>query len=195
MVGAGRGDDAIPDDGLIGRVCCRVVGRWPLSRYVDEDLLGVPCEERGEVGIEREVDDGVFFLFAGVVVRSASNAVVVWQVWLASDIYLGIYMAALHDSRHGEVMPGTEGKGFTTHTWTLVVLRVRTIGARSATKSEAAMKAATTKATVVKKPNTFCSLTTDVYMVGDRWMVPCLEAWGSRCAPKEGVARGPLTSV
>lgn len=59
------------------------------------------------------------------------------------------------------------GAGITTHTWTLVVLRVRTIGARSVTKSEAAMKAATTKATVVKKPKTFCSLTTDVYMVGE----------------------------
>ena len=69
------------------------------------------------------------------------------------------------------------------------------MGARSVTKSEAAMKAATTKATVVKNPNTFCSLTTDVYMVGDRWTVPVSKLGGSRCAPKKGVARGPLTSV
>ena len=77
MVGAGRGDDAVPDDGLVGRVlvCFGVIGRWPLGGHVDEDLLGVPCEERGEVGVEREVDDGIFFLFAGVVVRSASDAV------------------------------------------------------------------------------------------------------------------------
>ena len=57
------------------------------------------------------------------------------------------------------------------------------------------MKAATTKATVVKKPNTFCSLTTDVYMVGDMGRVPVSKLGGSRCAPKEGVARGPLMSV
>lgn len=74
MVGAGRGDDAVPDDGFVGRICLGVVEHWPLSRYVNKDLLGVPREERGEVGVEREVDDGVFFLFAGVVVRSTSDA-------------------------------------------------------------------------------------------------------------------------
>lgn len=75
MVGAGRGDDAVPDHGLVGRVRLCMVGRRPLGGHIDKNLLGVPGKERGEVGVEREVDDGVFFLFAAVVVRSASDAV------------------------------------------------------------------------------------------------------------------------
>jgi hypothetical protein len=37
-------------------------------------LLGVPGEERGEVGVEGEADDGVFFFFGGVVVGAAADS-------------------------------------------------------------------------------------------------------------------------
>lgn len=68
MVRAGRGDDLVPDYGLVG-VVLGAEGR-PLCRHVDEYLLGVPGEEGREVGIEGELDDCVFFLFGRVVVRS-----------------------------------------------------------------------------------------------------------------------------
>lgn len=54
------------------------------------------------------------------------------------------------------------------YTWTLVVLRTPTLGVRGLRRSEAAMKAATTNATVVKKPKAFWRRTTEEYMVGDR---------------------------
>ena len=53
MVGAGRGDDGVPYYGLVlGDIAVDVGcgGRGPLGRDVDEDLLGVPVEEGGEVG-------------------------------------------------------------------------------------------------------------------------------------------------
>jgi hypothetical protein len=50
----------------------------------------------------------------------------------------------------------------------LVVLRTPTLGVRGARRSEAAIKAATTKATVVKKPKVFWSRTRDEYMPGNR---------------------------
>lgn len=40
------------------------------------------------------------------------------------------------------------------------------LGVRGAAKSEAAIRAATTKATVVKKPNTFCIRVRELYIVG-----------------------------
>lgn len=52
-----------------------------------------------------------------------------------------------------------------THTWTLVVLRVP-LGSRVENTSDNAINAATTKATVVKKPKAFWALTREVYMVG-----------------------------
>lgn len=70
MVGAGARDDVVPDDGLVGGV----FRAGPFGGYVDEDLLGVPGEERGEVGVEGELDDGVFFLFRAVVMRTASDS-------------------------------------------------------------------------------------------------------------------------
>lgn len=54
-----------------------------------------------------------------------------------------------------------------TYTWTLVVLRTPTLGVRGARKSEAAIKLATTKATVVKKPKAFWRRTMEEYIVGD----------------------------
>ena len=73
MVRAGTGDDGVPDDGLVGRVGrARAVG--PLGRHVDEDLLRVPGEERAEVGVEAELNDGVLFLLGGVVVRAAADS-------------------------------------------------------------------------------------------------------------------------
>lgn len=49
------------------------------------------------------------------------------------------------------------------------------LGVRGAVKSEAAMMAPTTKATVVKKPKTFCMRVRELYMMGDtgpsvRWI-------------------------
>lgn len=78
MVGARARDDGVPDDGLVGLV--RAVGdarrgRGPLGRDVDEELLGVPGEQRREVGVERELDDGILFLFGTVVVRPALYSV------------------------------------------------------------------------------------------------------------------------
>lgn len=51
------------------------------------------------------------------------------------------------------------------YTWTFVVLSVP-LGTLGARKSEAAMSAAMAKATVVKNPKVFCTLTKEVYMVG-----------------------------
>lgn len=73
MVCAGAGDDLVPDDSLVGGVGGRAcAGIGPLCGDVDEDLLGIPtAEEGGEVGLEGELDDGVFLLGGGVVVRTA----------------------------------------------------------------------------------------------------------------------------
>lgn len=72
VVGARVGDDGVPDDGRVGRVSAG--GRGPVSRDVDKDLLGVPREERGQVGIEGEFDDGVLLLPGAVVMRAALDA-------------------------------------------------------------------------------------------------------------------------
>lgn len=86
VVGRRAGDDAIPDDGLVGgiTVVVAVVGLvsssrrlvlflllGPLGRDVDKDLLGVPREQARQVGVETELDDGVLFFFCRVVVRAA----------------------------------------------------------------------------------------------------------------------------
>lgn len=70
MVGARVGDDAVPDDSLIGVVA----RRGPFRRDVDEKLLRVPGEKRGEVGVEREPDDGVLLLLGAVVVGTALDS-------------------------------------------------------------------------------------------------------------------------
>jgi hypothetical protein len=67
MVGAGVGNDGVPDDSLIGVV----VGAGPFGGHVDEELLGVPCEERRKVGIEGELDDGILLLLGAIVMRAA----------------------------------------------------------------------------------------------------------------------------
>jgi hypothetical protein len=79
-------------------------------------------------------------------------------VWAAADSGRGPVLA-----RRERGMVGRFG-GF--YTWTLVVLRVP-LGALGERKSDAAMRAATAKATVVKKPKVFCARTREVYMVGD----------------------------
>lgn len=72
VVGAGRRDDGVPDDGAVGGLgALGGVGVGPLGRDVDEELLRVPGEEGGEVGVEGEADGGVLFLFGGVVVGAA----------------------------------------------------------------------------------------------------------------------------
>lgn len=76
VVGAGGRDDGVPDHGRVGLVR----GGGPVGGHVDEDLLGVPGEEGREVGVERELDDGVFFFLGAVVVRPAFYAV--WGVGL-----------------------------------------------------------------------------------------------------------------
>jgi len=73
VIGTGRGDDLIPDDGLVGGIgagsSLGAIG--PFGRDVDEDLLRVPGEEVREVGVEGELDDGIFFLLARVVMGPA----------------------------------------------------------------------------------------------------------------------------
>jgi hypothetical protein len=69
------GDYGVPDDGLIraqGAVRCAGVG--PCRGDVHEDLLGVPVEQRREVGRERELNRGVLFLLRGVVVWAATGS-------------------------------------------------------------------------------------------------------------------------
>jgi hypothetical protein len=73
VVRRGARDDGVPDDGAVGLVLL-VRGR-PLGRHVDEELLGVPGEERREVRVERELDDGVLLLLGRVVVRSSLDSV------------------------------------------------------------------------------------------------------------------------
>lgn len=51
------------------------------------------------------------------------------------------------------------------YTCTELVLRVDTTGARGVMKSVDAIRAATTNMTVVKKPNVFCSLTNEEYIL------------------------------
>lgn len=65
-------DDGVPDDGAVGGLgALGGVGVRPLGRHVDEELLGVPGEEGGEVGVEGEADRGVLFFLGGVVVGAA----------------------------------------------------------------------------------------------------------------------------
>lgn len=71
MVGAGVGDDAVPDDGRV----CGFVGAGPVGGDVDEEVLCVPGEEAGEVGLEGEADHGVLFLFRAVVMGTALDSV------------------------------------------------------------------------------------------------------------------------
>jgi hypothetical protein len=67
VIGTGVGDDGIPDDGgVVG-----IVGARPVRCYVYEELLCVPCEERGEICFQREANDGVLFLLRRVVVGTA----------------------------------------------------------------------------------------------------------------------------
>ena len=70
MIGTGACNDLVPDDSLV----CRVVGAGPLGSDIDKDLLGVPCEESSQIGIQVESNDGIFLLLGTVVVRSALDA-------------------------------------------------------------------------------------------------------------------------
>jgi hypothetical protein len=60
----------------------------------------------------------------------------------------------------------------------LVVLRTPTLGVRGEKRSEAAIMAATTKATVVKKPKVFWMRTMEEYMAAVGW---------GRCAPSSSM--------
>lgn len=78
VVGARARDDGVPDDGLVRLVRAAATAyaraggeRGPLGRDVDEELLRVPGEQRREVRVQRELDDGVFLLLRAVVVRPA----------------------------------------------------------------------------------------------------------------------------
>jgi hypothetical protein len=64
VVGARARDDGVPDDGLVGLVHGVEAGRrrGPLGRYVDEELLRVPGEQRRQVRVERELDYGILLL-------------------------------------------------------------------------------------------------------------------------------------
>lgn len=67
-----RRDDRVPDDGAVALV---VLGGVPLGRHVDEQLLRVPREQRRQVRVERELDDGVLLLLGRVVVRPSFYSV------------------------------------------------------------------------------------------------------------------------
>lgn len=77
VVGARAGDDAIPNDSLVGGRHVAAVAApaapalIPLGRDVDKDLLGVPGEEARQVSLEVEPYRGVLLLLAAVVVRAA----------------------------------------------------------------------------------------------------------------------------
>jgi hypothetical protein len=79
VVGARARDDGVPDDGLVRLVHVAVAG-GPLGRHVDEHLFRVPREQRREVGVERELDYGIFLLLGAVVVRPALDSVVCARV-------------------------------------------------------------------------------------------------------------------
>lgn len=74
MVRARICDDGIPDHRFIDQLPRRGGGIRPVGGDIDENLLGVPGEEGGEVCGEREADVGVLFAFGGVVVGSAADA-------------------------------------------------------------------------------------------------------------------------
>lgn len=73
MIGAWVRDNRVPDDSLVGRIS----GGRPFGGDVYEKLLGVPCEEGGEVGVERELDDSVFFLLGTIVMRATLDTGIV----------------------------------------------------------------------------------------------------------------------
>lgn len=92
VVGAGRRDDAVPDDGLVGLVGgrgARLGYDGPFGRYVDKDLLRVPREQRRQVCVERELDDGILLLLAAVVVGAALDSVRVVLVSSGTLSYRG----------------------------------------------------------------------------------------------------------
>lgn len=66
MIRAGRRDDAVPYDGLVGLIGLCWLG--PLRRHVYKHLLRVPCKERRQVCLQGELEDGIFFFSRGVVV-------------------------------------------------------------------------------------------------------------------------------
>lgn len=167
VVGARARDDAVPDDGLVGLV--RAGGGGPLGRDVDEELLGVPREQRRKVRVERELDDGVLLLLRAVVVRPALDSVFVHtiikrQLWSACAIERG------RGEREREKAWGffcvwkVGASGWLTYTCTLVGLIIA-LGVRGTVKSEAAIMAPTTNATVVKKPKTFCNRVRELYIL------------------------------
>lgn len=72
-------DDRVPDHGLVHQL--RSGGIGPAGGHPDEHLLGVPVEERGEIGRERELDHGVFFFARAVVVGTAADAAGAVSLW------------------------------------------------------------------------------------------------------------------
>lgn len=77
MVGGGARDDGVPDDGTVGLVRGDAVGgggRGPLGCDVDEELLGVPGKERGQVGVEGKLYYSIFLFLRAVVVRPALHS-------------------------------------------------------------------------------------------------------------------------
>lgn len=104
VVGRRARDDTVPDDGLVRRILAggpaglACVG--PLSGDVHKDLLGVPREETGQVGVEAELDDGVLLLFGRVVVGSALD-----------DLHVGGFQRADGGGARGEEVGGGDEGG------------------------------------------------------------------------------------
>lgn len=115
-------------------------------------MLGIPVEEGGEVGGQREADYGVFFFLGGVVVWAAQNTG--RRGWLALS-------SAWGDGREFELGQGEIEVPYVCTSFTMTL----EVGVRGASTSENAIRAATTKATVVKKPKTFCARTTVECMI------------------------------
>lgn len=72
VVGAGVGDDGIPNDSLVRLVR---VGGWPLSCDIDKKLFRIPSEERREIRLHGELDNGVFLFLGAVVVGTTLDSV------------------------------------------------------------------------------------------------------------------------
>lgn len=122
-------DNRIPDDRIVGiQGLVRRIG--PRRGHPDEDLLGVPVEQGGEVCGEGEADGGVFFLLRGVVVRAAARS--------ASNV-----------SR----CCGGHREGYR-YTWRSLT-KTSALGVRTLKKSVDAIRTAITKRTEVKEPKTF----------------------------------------
>ena len=120
----------------------------------------LPVEQRREVGVEVELDDGILLLLGRVVVRSAADAVG------RAEGYVSLCVCVLPLTAPGE-----------TYTWTLVAFMLA-VGVRSAKISVRATRPPRKKRTLVKKPKVFCIRTSELYMTAVRGGSPQVRGGG-----------------